>query len=201
MGERCRGGERTGFTSFWPLSTFASVRVLIIAFNRDKEQLLMMLLLILTCSCPSAAALPCRSPANWESCSAYCSLPADEGGTTTMAPGLRRGMRSTGSRAPEAKGGEVGYIVRRAGLTGAPHPCLGTAGLSIPRGNCPFSAFGLQQSLAEGWPSRGQSQAAGRHLSVSPLFCTGFCPPRQIKQKLRVLYRKDRLQNCRSTQR
>lgn len=51
MAERGRGGRRAGFTSFWPLPTSASVRVLIIAFNRDKEQLLMMLLLILTCSC------------------------------------------------------------------------------------------------------------------------------------------------------
>lgn len=77
---RGREGRRAGFTSFWPVSTFASVRLLIIAFNRDKEQLLMMLPLILTCSCPSsAAALPCRSPANWESCSAYRGLPADGG--------------------------------------------------------------------------------------------------------------------------
>lgn len=143
----------------------------------------MMLPLILTCSCPSsAAALPRRSPANWESCSAYCGLPADEGGTTTTA-GLRQGMRNTGRGVPGAKGGEGGYIARRAGLTGAPHPCLGTAGLSIPGGDwsglCPFSAFGLQRILAEGWPSRGQSQAAGRHLSLSPLFCTAFSPPHQ----------------------
>lgn len=106
VGERGRGGRRAGFTGFWPPPTFASVRVLIIAFNRDKEQLLMMLPLILTCSCPSsAAALPRRSPANWESCSAYCGLPADGGGG-----GGRQGRAGgrgagTGSGAPGAKPG------------------------------------------------------------------------------------------------
>lgn len=225
VGERGRGGRRAGFTGFWPPPTFASVRVLIIAFNRDKEQLLMMLPLILTCSCPSsAAALPRRSPANWESCSAYCGLPADGGGggadgragpgEEVRAPvagpqgqnrggGLhpKRGWSDGSSPSSPRRGGAQRPRAAAGSAEEQPLPPHAGGGLGWSRPLLrPSPAFDLQRSLAGGRPSGRPSQAAGTHLAVSPLFGTTFSPRRRRGQKRRVWYRTDRLQSRRPTQ-
>lgn len=153
----------------------------------------MMLPLILTCSCPSsAAALPRRSPANWESCSAYCVLPTDRGrgGTRTTTAGLGWGCRAPIAELQGQNRGEGGgCLLSGAGLTGAPRPRPGAAGLSIPgtprdprtptgTGVVSAAFSGPARPLACGgvWQKGGRrggpSQAAG-----IPLFCTTF-PPR-----------------------
>lgn len=152
-----------------------------------------MLPVILTCSCPSsAAALPRRSSANWESCSAYCGLPTHGKNWGDVTHDGRAGYRTPVAGLEEQNRGRRGLFPKRDWLDGRPLSSPRRCGVQLPQARgraafasalrrglgCPLSvlrpgpAFDAQRSLAEMRPSGRLSQTTHRHLAVSP----GFAP-------------------------
>lgn len=90
-----------------------------------------------------------------------------------MAAGLRRGMRSTGSKAPEAKGGEVGYIVRPDGSC----PSLpGHGGAQHPQGGRPLLCLWLAAEPDGRMAVEGTVPSRWQTLVCQPFILHGFFP-------------------------